>query len=145
MRTTRPCTAVCTRAARRPPWAERRARQQAREAERFARSQNYDNVLQASGAPPPGDPEGDALYAATFPDSPASVTGRCPVRLGPVVAQHEHEHEHADYAGGTHHHVHAHDGDASHQPGDGHAHPLAAAGWSEAMTDDDLYQRLFGD
>ena len=75
----------------------------------------------------------------------------------PVTVR-EHEHAHSDYNGSTHVHRHGHAGDKNHSPFSAHhAHqPLAsdpvAAGiqaWVSAtaaadLTDDQLYERLYG-
>jgi hypothetical protein len=116
-------------------WAERRTRQQAREAARFAQAQNYDNTLRAGG--PPADPDGDLVYAAMFPESAPAHHGSV-VGHGPATVVHEHEH--SDYAGGTHYHEHRHDGDASHQPGANHMHQLAAA--AQPMSLDEVYRAM---
>ena len=122
---------------------EARIRQQARDAARFAQSQDYSATLAAGG--PGGELAGGHGKADTV-----------------------HAHDHADYGSppGTHTHVHVHRGDSRHGPGAGHTHDgepsapppdpaqagiaarrraAAAAGDpAAAATDEDLFRRLFG-
>jgi hypothetical protein len=135
--------------------AERLAREQAREAQRFTGPGPYDNTLSAAyraGGLAPG-----VLQLAAPPaDEDADVTHP------PVIAAHDHVH--SDYGGGVHSHLHTHAGDANHEPGTGN-HPhmppidpvsegIAAARRARlradpadaaaADSDERIFTRLFG-
>jgi hypothetical protein len=88
--------------------------------------------------PPPGQPhEPDWLAKHAQRLVPRAAAGG-----GGEIVDHArttvpaHEHAHSDYGSpaGVHSHMHSHADDASHRPGDGHQHQLAAAMGDPAVT-----------